>query len=94
VGGAARVLVGAEDHAGGKQLVRVRWWPRVPGRGPILAAAFAGLTILAAQAHVWGAAVALGLGVVLPTFHMVEQAMAGMAAIRRALRALEWGEWR
>src|SRR2546427_785632 len=33
--GAARLLVGVEDHAGGKQLIRLRWWPRVPARGPM-----------------------------------------------------------
>src|SRR5207249_1407804 len=28
--GAARLLMGVEEHAGGKQLVRLRWWPVVP----------------------------------------------------------------
>ena len=92
--GAARVLAGAEDHAGGKQLLRLRWWPLVPGRGPVLALAFAALAGVAAHAHLWGAAVLLGLGAVLPALNIVEQCMAGMATIRRALQDLNWGTWR
>src|SRR5438552_306289 len=92
--GAARLLAGAEDHAGGKQLLRLRWWPLVPGRGPVLALAFAALAGVAAHAHLWGAAVLLGLGAVLPALNIVEQCMAGMATIRRALQDLNWGTWR
>jgi len=92
--GAARVLAGAEDHAGGKQLLRLRWWPLVPVRGPVLALAFAALAGVAAHAHLWGAAVLLGLGAVLPALNIVEQCMAGMATIRRALQDLNWGTWR
>jgi len=92
--GAARLLAGAEDHAGGKQLLRLRWWPLVPVRGPVLALAFAALAGVAAHAHLWGAAVLLGLGAVLPALNIVEQCMAGMATIRRALQDLNWGTWR
>ncbi len=92
--GAARLLAGAEDHAGGKQLLRLRWWPLVPVRGPVLALAFAALAGVAAHAHLWAAAVLLGLGAVLPALNIVEQCMAGMATIRRALQDLNWGTWR
>jgi len=92
--GAARLLAGAEDHAGGKQLLRFRWWPLVPVRGPVLALAFAALAGVAAHAHLWGAAVLLGLGAVLPALNIVEQCMAGMATMRRALQDLNWGTWR
>ena len=90
--GAARVLVGVEDHAGAKQLVRLRWWPEIPARGPMLALAFAALGGVAAQAHAWGAAVLLALGAALPTLHIVEQCMAGMVTIRRAIEQLQKGE--
>jgi len=92
--GAARLLAGAEDHAGGKQLLRLRWWPLVPVRGPVLALAFAALAGVAAHGHLWGAAVLLGLGAVLPALNIVEQCMAGMATIRRTLQDLNWGTWR
>jgi len=49
---------------------------------------------VAAHAHLWGAAVLLGLGAVLPALNIVEQCMAGMATIRRALQDLNWGTWR
>src|SRR5216117_1124806 len=91
--GVARLVMGVEDHAGGKQMVRLRWWPRIPVRGPLLALAFAALTAAAAAAHLWGAAGLLGLGVVLPTLHSVEQCMAGMAAIKQTVEQLKQGGW-
>ncbi len=83
--GVARLVMGVEDHAGGKQLVRVRWWPKAPVRGPILALVFAGLSGAAATAHLWAAAALLGAGVVLPALHIVEQCMAAMATIGSAV---------
>jgi len=90
--GAARLLIGLEDHPGGKQLIRLRWWPDVPGRGPVLALGFAGLTVAAARAGAWEAALCLGLGALLPALHMVEQCMAAMAAIRWAVARLRSGD--
>ena len=63
-------------------------------RGPVLALAFAALAGLAAHAHLWGAAVLLGLGTALPALNIVEQCMAGMATIQRTLQDLNWGTWR
>ena len=83
--GVARLVMGVEDHPGGKQLVRVRWWPKVPVRGPILALAFAGLTAVAANAQLWTAAGLLGVGALLPAIHIVEQCMAAMATIGSAV---------
>jgi GT2 family glycosyltransferase len=83
--GIARVVMGVEDHAGGKQLVRVRWWPKVPVRGPLFIMVLAALTAGAASAHLWVATALLGAGVVLPTLHIVEQCMAAMATISAAV---------
>ncbi len=91
--GVARLVMGVEDHAGAKQLVRLRWWPKIPMRGPILALGFAALAGAAAQAQLWGAAVLLGLGAVLPTLHIVEQCMAGMATIKQTVEQLKQGGW-
>jgi hypothetical protein len=91
--GVARLLMGVEDHAGGKQLVRLRWWPKVPARGPILACGFAALAAAAATAQLWVAAVLLGLGALLPTLHIVEQCMAGMATIKQTVQQLKQGGW-
>ncbi len=91
--GVSRLVMGVEDHAGAKQLIRVRWWPKIPIRGAILALGFAALAGAAAQAHLWGAAVLLGLGAVLPTLHSLEQCMAGMATIKQTVAQLKQGGW-
>jgi GT2 family glycosyltransferase len=89
--GAARLVMGAEDHPGGKQLIRVRWWPEIPERGPLLTLSLAGLTAAAIHAHAWPGAVLLALGAILPALHIVEQCMAAMATIRAAVRHT-WSE--
>jgi GT2 family glycosyltransferase len=91
--GAARLLLGVEDHAGGKQLLRLRWWPVLPWRGPLLALGFAALTGAAVHGELWGAAVFLGLGAVLPTLHLIKQLMAAMTTIRQAITHLQNGGW-
>ena len=60
-------------------------------RGPILALGFAGLTGAAATAHLWAAAALLGVGVVLPALHIVEQCMAAMATIGAAVTEVQRG---
>src|SRR3989475_9832823 len=42
--GAARLLMGVEEHAGGKQLIRMRWWPVMPVAAPLLTLVFTVLT--------------------------------------------------
>ncbi len=91
--GAARLAMGVEDHAGGKQLLRLQWWPVVPARGPLVALALAALAVTSAYGHVWEAAVPLAVGAVLPLLHVIEQAMAAMATIRNALERLRKERW-
>ena len=86
--GAARVLVGSEDHPGGHQLIRVRAWPDIPERGPMLALALAGLAVAAFRADATLAGHMLGVGAVLPVLHIIEQCMAAMATIRQAVARL------
>jgi hypothetical protein len=86
--GAARLLMGNEDHAGGKQLVRLRWWPVVPAAGPLLALAFAALACGAAADHAWVAAAILGSGALLAAARTVEQCSAAMATTREAVDRL------
>src|SRR6266550_2742659 len=92
--GAARLVIGVEDHPGGKQLIRLRWWPAVPHRGPVLAAVFTALTIAAAHADAWAAVAFLGLGAALPPLHILEQTMAAMATMRSAVKQLRETEAR
>src|SRR5207237_263040 len=54
--GSARLILAVEDHPGGHQMVRVRWWPNVPVRGPIVTLVLAALTYGAAHDRAWVAA--------------------------------------
>jgi len=90
--GAARLLMGVEEHAGGKQLIRVRWWPVMPARGPLLTLAFAALTYGAARDHAWLAVGVLGLGAGLSAAGTLEQCSAATATIREVVGRLRRSE--
>src|SRR5881296_45399 len=85
--GAARLLMGVEDHGGG-QLVRLRCWPYVPTRGPVLTVGFAALSLGALHDDAWPAAAVLGLVALLSAVRTLEQCGAAMATITRGLRRL------
>ena len=88
--GAARLLLGVEDHSGG-QLVRLRLWPVVPARGPVLTVAFVSLALGALHDHAWPAAAGLGLVALVPALCTFKQCAAAMATISRGLRRLRGG---
>lgn len=90
--GAARVLMGVEEHVGGKQLVRLRWWPVVPIIGPILTLVLTVLARGASMDHAWVAASILGFGALLSAVRTLEQCSAAMATIREAVDRLRRGE--
>ena len=90
--GAARLLMGVEEHAGGKQLIRVRWWPVIPVAGPLLTLVFALLSRGAVRDHAWVAAAVLGLGAVLSAARAVEQCSAATATIREVVGRLRRSE--
>ena len=87
--GAARLLMGVEDHAGGKQLVRLRWWPVVPLVGPALTLAFGVLARGAAGDHAWVAAAVLGGAALLSAAHTLEACRTAMVALREAVAQLQ-----
>ena len=89
--GAARLLMGVEEHSGGKQLIRLRWWPFVPVRGPLLTLVFAGLTFGATRDHAWVAAAILGLSALSFAWRTLEQCTAAMATSREAVAQLRRG---
>jgi hypothetical protein len=90
--GAARLLMGVEEHAGMRQLVRVRWWPTVPLAGPGLMLGFAALALGAAGDHAWVAAVILGFGAVLSGVRTIEECAAATAMIREAVGRMGSGD--
>ena len=90
--GAARLLMGVEEHAGGKQLIRIRWWPVLPAAGPLLTLAFAALTWGAAHDQAWLAVGVLGLGAGLSAARTLEQCGAATATIREVVGRLRRSE--
>ncbi len=90
--GSARLLLGVEDHPGGHQMLRFRWWPDMPLRGPVLTLVFALLTRSAALDHAWLAATVLGAGAAFFLWRTLEQCMAAMATVRDAVARLRAAE--
>jgi len=86
--GAARLLLGVEEHPGGHQMLRLRWWPDVPARGPLLTLAFALLTRSALHDQAWVAAGVLGAGALFFLWRTLEQCTAAMATVRDAVARL------
>jgi hypothetical protein len=86
--GAARLLMGVEEHPGGKQLVRVRWWPVVPIAGPLFAVVLGALARGASMDHAWLAAGILGFGALWSAVRTLEQCSAAMATVRDAISRL------
>jgi hypothetical protein len=84
--GAARLLLCVEEHVGA-QLVRLKFWPKIPWRGPLLTAAVGALALAALHDHVFGVAAVLGLAALLPLVKAVEESAAAMASVAAALRA-------
>ncbi len=84
--GAARVLMAVEEHGGGCQLVRVKAWPVIPVRGPIMSLALAVTAGAALHDHAWGVAAVIGLAALLPIMKGLEETVAAMASVLNALR--------
>jgi GT2 family glycosyltransferase len=89
--GAARVLMAVEEHGGGHQLVRLRAWPAVALRGPLLLLLFGGLAAGAAEEGAIVSAVVLAGVAAYFTFRAVAAVAAAAAAVRRALARLGLG---
>ena len=85
--GTARVLIAAEDHGAGTQLVRFRWWPRFSLGALSLTALFAALSLGAGRAGVWTAGAFLGaVALALALRTLLESARASRI-VHRALGA-------
>jgi len=90
--GAARMLMAVEEHGGGRQLVRLKAWPDVPVRAPILTAGLAALALAAFQDQAWAAAGALGLAALVPALKALEESAVSMATVASSLRRLRNGD--
>jgi hypothetical protein len=83
--GSARTRLVAEEHGHGRQLVRVRVWPRCSSKGLVIALVYGTLSILAAHASAWSVAAALGAVVLGVALHALHECGAATDAVLRAL---------
>jgi len=90
--GAARVLMAVEEHGGGCQLVRIKAWPVIPARGPLLCAGLAAVALAALRDRAWGVAAVLGFAATLPVLTALEESVVAMASVLSALRRLREAE--
>jgi hypothetical protein len=81
--------LGVEEHGGGRQLVRLRCWPEIPVRGPLLFVTLAALALGAAHDTAWAAAAVLGLGALLPALKAVQESAIAMATLTGCLQPRE-----
>jgi hypothetical protein len=84
--GAARLVIAVEDHGGGNQLVRSRWWPRVSRIALALAGASLAVSLAAALDGGRAAATILGAVAICLLVGAGRQAGAAAAVIERAVR--------
>jgi GT2 family glycosyltransferase len=83
--GSARLIMGVEDHALGRQLVRFRWWPRCAPAGLWLGVPFAALDAGAALDQAWVASAVIAAVPVTLALRVFQECAAAMGAIARAL---------
>ncbi len=83
--GSVRLRMAIEEHGQGRQLVRIKAWPRWAPAGFVLAAVSGGLLTGAAVTGAWGAAVALGLTTFALLIRPLRDCAAAMAAVIKEL---------
>jgi glycosyltransferase involved in cell wall biosynthesis len=87
--GGARVLLGVEEHGGGRQMGRWQLWPRPWLPAVLAAAALALLSAGAASDDAWSAAIALGIAAGLLARRIAVDCGSALATFHAALRGRE-----
>jgi GT2 family glycosyltransferase len=83
--GIAKLLVASEEHGGGRQLIRVAWWPGLTRGALALGGLVAVLGLLALVGDAWNAAAILGAVAVLLILRVIYECAAAAASIGRLL---------
>ncbi len=83
--GSMRLRVAVEEHGAGRQLVRIRSWPRFSRIGAGVALGFAALAVGAALDGVWVAAAVLGVAVVAILGSTIQDCATAAGVLRIAL---------
>jgi hypothetical protein len=92
--GSARMFVAVEYHGDGRQLLRIRSWPRCSISGVVVAVVFAGLSLAAGHDQSWAACAALGGISLLVVSCTLRECAAATAAFLRGVRKIEKEEKR
>jgi GT2 family glycosyltransferase len=90
--GGARALIAIEEHGAGKQLMRVRAWPRWSAKGTILTSLFALLAVGAAADGAGDAVIVLGGIALVLAGRALDESTAGLADLREAVATLQVAE--
>jgi hypothetical protein len=85
--GGARLRLGIEEHGAGKQLVRVRSWPRAGSTALVLVALLAALAVLAGVGDATAAAVLLASFAGLTLARLLYECSLACAAVRKPLES-------
>jgi O-antigen biosynthesis protein len=83
--GVARMRMAVEEHGSGRQLVRLRTWPRYSRIALALIVSFAALSATAALAEAWIASVILGLIAVVVAVSAIRDCATAAGVLARAL---------
>jgi len=90
--GSARMFAAVEYHGDGRQLLRIRSWPRCSAAAVALTLTFAALCAGAAHDQAWNACFALGAVALLVASRTIHECAAATAAFLTATRKIEWEE--
>ena len=83
--GSMRLRVAVEEHGAGRQLVRIRSWPRFSRIGAAVALAFAALAAGAALDGAWAAAAIMGAVVLLIVVSTIQDCATAAGVLQLAL---------
>src|SRR5213075_2139688 len=92
--GSARMFAALEYHGDGRQLLRIRSWPRCSVTAVGLTLTFAALASGAAYDRAWDACFALGAVALLVALRTLHECAGATAAFLTATRKIEWEEKR
>ena len=87
--GSARMFAAVEYHGDGRQLLRIRSWPRCSVAGLALTLLFVALSLCAAHDQAWQACWALGVVASLLVARTIHECAAATAAFLTAVRKIE-----
>jgi hypothetical protein len=88
--GTARLRLAVEEHGSGRQLVRLRCWPRCSPAGVTAGGSLGALSGWAAFDHAWAAAALLGALAVLIAAEVLLACAGSLALLLRGAR-VRWG---